>query len=96
MRRDLGDAEQSDAFDHSNVIGWVRRGAGRTTVVGGHATRIELVRCDGAIGVQNAAHEIGHALGLAHVEASENLMFWATADGSNLALTAEQLAAVAD
>ncbi len=33
LRRDLGDADQSDAFDHSNVIGWVRRGDGRT--VGG-------------------------------------------------------------
>lgn len=25
LRRDLGDAEQVDAFHHSNVIGWVRR-----------------------------------------------------------------------
>jgi alpha-amylase len=33
LRRDLGDAEQLDAFDHSNVIGWLRRTDGLAVVV---------------------------------------------------------------
>jgi alpha-amylase len=33
LRRDLGDAEQSDAFDHSNVIGWSRSTDGLVVVV---------------------------------------------------------------
>jgi hypothetical protein len=33
LRRDLGEAGQSDAFDHSNVIGWVRRAKDLTVVV---------------------------------------------------------------
>ncbi len=33
LRRDLGDAEQVDAFDHSNVIGWIRRAPGLVVVV---------------------------------------------------------------
>jgi alpha-amylase len=33
LRRDLDDAEQVDAFDHSNVIGWLRRADGLAVVV---------------------------------------------------------------
>ncbi len=33
LRRDLGEAEQVDAFDHSNVIGWRRRATGLAVVV---------------------------------------------------------------
>jgi alpha-amylase len=33
LRRDLGESEQADAFDHSNVIGWIRHGDGVTVVV---------------------------------------------------------------
>jgi predicted Zn-dependent protease len=35
------------------------------------AAQIELVACD----VATVAHEIGHALGLPHVESERNLMF---------------------
>jgi alpha-amylase len=52
LRRDLGDADQSDAFDHSNVIGWMRRGAGRTAVV---------LMSNGGDGAQRFATGLPHA-----------------------------------
>jgi alpha-amylase len=51
LRRDLGDADQVDAFDHSNVVGWVRRRDGLVIVVlmsngGNGAQRFDTGRPD--------------------------------------------------
>jgi alpha-amylase len=44
LRRDLGDADQRDVFDHPNVIGWVRQSVDLTLVVlmsnGDHGTKV--------------------------------------------------------
>lgn len=56
---------------------------------------ITLERCGGGEGVQVAAHELGHAIGLEHVADGANLMSpWMLPGGTNLALTPEQLDSV--
>lgn len=68
---------------------------GRATLAVHGFAMAELEVCGGRAGLQVAAHEFGHLLGLDHVDDPTNLMNpWIAGGGSNLGLTAEQIESV--